>query len=70
MLLRGARLTRSARHVFIAGRSVPEVVALPIGAARRLVCGTKIAGRRRDAARIVREISERLDFLVRSGWII
>ncbi|MGB5062487.1 MAG: excinuclease ABC subunit UvrA, partial [Candidatus Competibacter sp.] len=30
----GARLTRSARHVFVAGRSLPEIVTLPIGVAR------------------------------------
>jgi excinuclease ABC subunit A len=28
----GARLTRSARHVFVAGRSVPEIVACPSAA--------------------------------------
>ena len=65
---RGARLTRSARHVFIAGCSVPEVVALPIGAAREWFAELQLPGRRGEiAARIVREISERLDFLVQVG---
>ena len=65
---RGARLTRSARHVFIAGRSVPEVVALPIGVAREWFAELTLPGQRGAiAARIVREISERLDFLVQVG---
>ena len=64
----GARLTRSARHVFVAGRSVPEVVALPIGAARGFFAELDLPGRRGAiAAKIVKEINERLNFLVDVG---
>ena len=65
---RGARLTRSARHVFVAGRSVPDMVALPMGVAREWFTELKLPGQRGEiAARIVREIRERLDFLVQVG---
>ena len=64
----GARLTRSARHVFVAGQSVPEVVALPIGAAREFFAQLRLPGRRGEiAAKIVKEINERLNFLVNVG---
>jgi excinuclease ABC subunit A len=65
---RGARLTRSARHVLVAGQSVPEIVALPIGAAREFFAQLSLPGRRGEiAAKIVKEISERLNFLVNVG---
>ena len=65
---RGARLTRSARHVFVAGRSVPEIVALPIGAAREFFAQLRLPGRRGEiAVKIVKEIGERLNFLVNVG---
>ncbi|MBK8509592.1 MAG: excinuclease ABC subunit UvrA [Candidatus Competibacteraceae bacterium] len=64
----GARLTRSARHVFVAGRNVPEIVALPIGAARDFFAQLSLPGRRGEiAAKIVKEIGERLNFLVNVG---
>ncbi|MEI2741743.1 MAG: excinuclease ABC subunit UvrA [Candidatus Competibacter sp.] len=64
----GARLTRSARHVFVAGRNVPEIVALPIGAARDFFAQLRLPGRRGEiAAKIVKEIGERLNFLVNVG---
>ncbi len=64
----GARLTRSARHVFVAGRSVPELVALPIGAAREFFAQLDLPGRRGEiAVKIVKEIGERLNFLVNVG---
>ncbi|HRD67195.1 MAG TPA: excinuclease ABC subunit UvrA, partial [Candidatus Competibacter sp.] len=64
----GARLTRSARHVFVAGRSVPEIVALPIGVAREFFVQLNLPGRRGEiAVKIVKEIGERLNFLVNVG---
>ncbi|MDZ7621759.1 MAG: excinuclease ABC subunit UvrA [Candidatus Competibacteraceae bacterium] len=64
----GARLNRSARHVFVAGRNVPELVALPIGAARAFFAELDLPGRRGAiAAKIVKEIGERLNFLVDVG---
>ena len=65
---RGARLTRSARHVFVAGHSLPDIVALPIGEAREFFEQLRLPGRRGEiAAKIVKEISERLNFLVNVG---
>ncbi|MBE2293931.1 MAG: excinuclease ABC subunit UvrA, partial [Phycisphaerales bacterium] len=64
----GARLNRSARHVFVAGQSLPEVVALPIGVAREFFIHLSLPGWRGEiAARIVKEIGERLNFLVNVG---
>ncbi|QQS53368.1 MAG: excinuclease ABC subunit UvrA [Candidatus Competibacteraceae bacterium] len=64
----GARLTRSARHVFVAGRSLPEIVALPIGVAREFFIELALPGRRGEiAVKIVKEIGERLNFLVNVG---
>ena len=64
----GARLTRSARHVFVAGRSLPEIVALPIGMAREFFVELALPGRRGEiAVKIVKEIGERLNFLVNVG---
>ena len=64
----GARLTRSARYVFVAGHSLPEIVARPIGVAREFFAELTLPGRRGAiAAKIVKEISERLNFLVNVG---
>ena len=64
----GARLTRSARHVFVAGHSLPEIVARPIGAAQEFFTKLTLPGRRGAiAAKIVKEIRERLNFLVNVG---
>jgi excinuclease ABC subunit A len=64
----GARLNRAARQVFVAGRSVPELVALPIGMARAFFAELDLPGRRGAiAAKIVKEINERLNFLVDVG---
>ncbi len=64
----GARLTRSARHVYVAGRSLPQVARLPIGAAQAWFAGLQLSGRRGAiAAKIVKEIHERLSFLVNVG---
>lgn len=64
----GARLNRSARHVYVAGRSLPEIAALPISEAQALFAGLQLPGRRGAiAAKIVKEIDERLSFLVNVG---
>jgi excinuclease ABC subunit A len=64
----GARLTRSARHVFVAGHSLPEIVARPIGVAREFFAELMLPGQRGAiAVKIVKEISERLNFLVNVG---
>ncbi len=65
---KGARLTASARHVYVAGRSLPDIAALPIGEAQAFFAELQLPGRRGAiAAKIVKEIQERLSFLVNVG---
>ncbi len=64
----GTRLNRSARHVYVAGRTLPEVTAMPIGQAADFFDGLDLPGKRgRIAEKIVHEISQRLGFLVNVG---
>ncbi|MBK1692865.1 excinuclease ABC subunit UvrA [Ectothiorhodospira mobilis] len=64
----GTRLNRAARHVFIADRTLPQITALPIGEARDFFAGLSLPGRRgRIAEKIVKEIQDRLNFLVNVG---
>src|SRR5690606_33104420 len=64
----GARLNRSARNVFVAERPLPDIVVLPIDEALRFFGELHLPGWRGEiAARIVKEIRERLSFLVDVG---
>ena len=64
----GARLNRSARNVFVADRPLPELVVLPIDEALAFFRGLTLGGWRGEiAAKIVKEIAERLGFLVDVG---
>ena len=64
----GTRLNRAARHVFVAGRSLPEITHMPVGEAQAFFAALALPGRRGEiAARIVKEIGQRLDFLVNVG---
>ena len=64
----GTRLRREARHVYVAGRSLPEVAALPVGEALDFFRGLSLPGQRGQiAAKIVKEIELRLAFLVNVG---
>jgi len=64
----GTRLNRSARHVFVAGSSLPELTALPIRRVLEFFGELTLAGRRGEvAAKIVKEITARLQFLVNVG---
>ena len=64
----GARLNRSARNVFVADRALPELVVLPIDAALEFFSALTLPGWRGEiAAKIVKEIRERLTFLVDVG---
>ncbi len=64
----GARLNRSARHVFVAGHGLPELVAWPIGQTRAFFAALSLPGwRGAIAAKIVKEIEARLQFLVNVG---
>jgi len=60
----GTRLNRSARHVFICERSLPEITNLSVGHAREFFDSMEIEGWRATIAdKIVKEIGERLRFL-------
>jgi len=64
----GARLNRSARHVFVADHSLPALAAQPVGALQPLFAELTLPGRRGEiATKIVKEIKERLTFLVNVG---
>jgi excinuclease ABC subunit A len=64
----GARLNEAARAVLIDGRSLPAVTHLTVGQASEYFAGLRLEGWRAEvAARIVREVSERLRFLVDVG---
>ncbi len=60
----GSRLNRAARNVFVAGRTLPELAALSIADARRFFSGLTLEGWRGEiAARLMREVADRLTFL-------
>jgi len=60
----GTRLNCSARNVFIAGKSLPEISDLSVGHARAFFREMKLEGWRATIAdKIVKEIGERLGFL-------
>jgi len=64
----GQRLNRSARSVFVAERTLPSLTALPIDEATAFFAELTLPGWRGEiAARIVKEIRERLRFLVDVG---
>ena len=64
----GERLNEAARHVFIHNFNLPSITAMPVGQARDFFADLKIAGRRGEiAARILKEVGERLQFLVNVG---
>ena len=64
----GSRLNRSARHVFVGGRSLPAIVQLPIGDALAWFSELELPGHRGEiGARIAKEIRQRLEFLVNVG---
>jgi excinuclease ABC subunit A len=64
----GARLNRSARNVFVAERPLPDLVVLPIDEALAFFGQLTLSGWRGEvAAKIVKEIADRLRFLVDVG---
>ena len=64
----GARLNEAARSVLIDGRNLPAVTHLTVGQASEYFAQLKLEGWRAEvAARIVREVGERLRFLVDVG---
>ena len=64
----GARLNRAARNVFVADRPLPEIAMLPIDASLAFFDKLALPGWRGEIAiKIVKEIRERLGFLVDVG---
>jgi excinuclease ABC subunit A len=64
----GARLNAAARNVFVADRPLPSLVVLPIDEALKFFQSLELPGWRGEiATKIVKEIGERLTFLVDVG---
>jgi excinuclease ABC subunit A len=64
----GARLKPEAQFVKLGGRSISEVTALSINAAREFIAGLELSPQQMEIARLVlKEISERLGFLANVG---
>ncbi|MGJ7901339.1 excinuclease ABC subunit UvrA [Lysobacter sp. 1R34A] len=64
----GARLNRAARNVFVAERPLPELVVLPVDEALQFFKTLELPGWRGEiAVKIVKEIVDRLRFLVDVG---
>ncbi|WP_392385570.1 excinuclease ABC subunit UvrA [Marinomonas primoryensis] len=64
----GSRLNRSARNVFIAEQTLPEVVTYPIAECLKYFETLELPGSRGEiASKILKEIRDRLTFLVNVG---
>ena len=64
----GSRLRRSARHVFIEERTLPDITSLPVGEAHNYFEHLSLPGRKGEIAeKIMKEIRQRLQFLVNVG---
>jgi excinuclease ABC subunit A len=65
---RGTRLRREARHVWVGDKTLPAVTGMPIGDATEYFSDLTLPGRRGEIAdKILKEICERLQFLVNVG---
>ncbi|EMO0454650.1 excinuclease ABC subunit UvrA [Pseudomonas aeruginosa] len=64
----GTRLRREARHAWVGDRTLPAITAMPVGEACEYAAGLSLTGRRGEiAAKILKEIRDRLQFLVNVG---
>ncbi len=64
----GERLNEAARNVFVADKSLPFVNALSIADCFEYFCNLKLEGKKGEIAdKILKEIKERLEFLVNVG---
>ncbi|TAM12320.1 MAG: excinuclease ABC subunit UvrA [Nevskiaceae bacterium] len=64
----GERLNRAARHVEVAGHTLPALTRLPVGEAHRVFQALDIPGHKGEIAqRILKEVTARLGFLVDVG---
>ncbi len=64
----GSRLKREARHVFVEGKALHEITQLPVAAALGFFQDLRLTGSRGEiATKIVKEVANRLGFLVSVG---
>ena len=64
----GTRLNEAARHVFVLEQNLPSITCMPVGRALVFFEGLELPGHRGEiAAKINREITQRLSFLVNVG---
>ncbi len=64
----GTRLNEGARNVYIENRNLPDITALPVGDSLTLYQKLKLPGHQGEiAAKIIKEIIGRLQFLVNVG---
>jgi len=64
----GSRLTTAARNVFVDEQRIHDITRLPVGKARDFFSSLNLSGRRGEiASKILKEINERLSFLVNVG---
>jgi excinuclease ABC subunit A len=64
----GARLRESARHVFVEQNNISDVTRLPVGEAYQYFQTLALPGRRGEIAeKILKEVRQRLQFLVNVG---
>tara|TARA_B100000767_G_scaffold272610_2_gene300697 strand:- start:2607 stop:5438 length:2832 start_codon:yes stop_codon:yes gene_type:complete len=64
----GSRLRQSARHVFIDGKNLPTITAMPVAVAHDYFNKLSLPGKRgKIADKIIKEIHQRLEFLVDVG---
>ena len=65
---KGSRLNESARHVLVNDISLPDITAMPVSQAQDFFAALKLSGARgRIAAKILKEVNDRLNFLVNVG---
>jgi excinuclease ABC subunit A len=65
---KGTRLTEAARHVFVGDQTLPAIAALPVARALAFFEALALPGKRGEiATKIVKEIHQRLSFLVNVG---
>lgn len=64
----GTRLKEASRHVFIDDQTLPELAKLPIGEALEYFKNLSLPGKRGEIAeKVLKEIRQRLEFLVNVG---
>lgn len=64
----GMRLNEAARHVFVGGKALPDATSLSIDDTQLFFQKIKFTGKRKEiAGRILKEIQQRLQFLIEVG---